>query len=190
MEYCWIGIRKRERNGIMVFLKKAIEIEEIKENGLSKEDIITRYCPSSYVLENGRRCKNLGQEQCFECWNREMPNTEPKLRANPLMLPAIPVSFGPTVDIINDVFGDWNIAIPKDIIIEPIRNIQSGEPIPSVDKTNRATLTVHKPIKHNISEPILSDNCPLNGATTNIVMEYAIISIPVWAALSICTFCK
>ena len=63
------------------------------------------------------------------------------------------------------------MAIPKDIIMDPIKKIQIGEPIPNVDKIKSATLTMHKPIKHKISEPILSESCPLNGATTNIVRE-------------------
>lgn len=62
----------------MTFLEKAMDIENKKESGLSKENTIMCRCPSSYGLEEGRKCKNMGQEECFKCWNREMPNTEPK----------------------------------------------------------------------------------------------------------------
>ena len=87
------------------------------------------------------------------------------------MLPATPVWLRSTVDMISEVLGDWNIAIPTDIVMDPIRNTTSEVLTPNVDKISSATVITHKPIKQRNSEPILSDSCPLNGARIPMVTE-------------------
>ena len=45
---------------------------------------------------------------------RAIPVVVPKFLTNPFILPAIPSLVLSTVDIINELFGDWNIPLPKD----------------------------------------------------------------------------
>jgi hypothetical protein len=59
----------------MTFLEKALEMETDKS--LTKEDIIHNFCPSGYGLEDDK-CNLVDRKGCKKCWNREMPNTEPK----------------------------------------------------------------------------------------------------------------
>lgn len=48
-----------------------------------------------------------------------------------------------------------------------------------IDINNKPTLVITNPIKVKISEPILSDKCPLNGATTAKINGYIISTNPV-----------
>lgn len=58
----------------MTFLEK---LKEDYPNKKINEFCIGIGCPSQYNYETGTNgdCKGIS---CFECWNREMPNTEPK----------------------------------------------------------------------------------------------------------------
>lgn len=60
----------------MTFLEKEKEI--CKEKGKTFDEYeITKKCPDEYGLENESECPRVGKDVCKECWNREMPGTEP-----------------------------------------------------------------------------------------------------------------
>ena len=62
----------------MTFLEKAIEIEKEQGRPVNVGSIVRGNCPYEYGLEAEFKCNKVGEENCFECWNREMPNTEAK----------------------------------------------------------------------------------------------------------------
>ena len=68
-------------------------------------------------------------------------------------------------------YSDEKTVAPVADRTPPIFNTTSEVSTPNVDNTNNATVIIHNPTKHKNSEPILSDSCPLNGATTHIVRE-------------------
>lgn len=60
----------------MTFLEKAMEINKTEGGTQTASAIIRRNCPYDYGLEESDVCNRVGEEKCFDCWNREMPNTE------------------------------------------------------------------------------------------------------------------
>ena len=63
----------------MTFLEKAMEINEAEGRNISKGSILNASCPSDYDLEGNDQCNKVGENKCIDCWNREMPNTEPQV---------------------------------------------------------------------------------------------------------------
>lgn len=63
----------------MTFLEKAksdLKDEEFSDDGLPCK------CPSNYGYEKEYSCSDV---ECTDCWNREMPNTEPKADGIPVI---------------------------------------------------------------------------------------------------------
>ena len=58
----------------MTFLEKAIGIEN--GTNVSKRAIVECSCPHDYDMEEIKDCNKVGYENCIDCWNREMSNTE------------------------------------------------------------------------------------------------------------------
>ena len=61
----------------MTFLDKAKEKYKKRKIEVDDTVIIKGSCPFDYNLENVDECDKVGETKCYECWNREMPDTEP-----------------------------------------------------------------------------------------------------------------
>lgn len=73
----------------MTFLEKALEFEYANNSTeVSVYEIMKNSCPSEYGLSEDTKCEERGEStehDCVKCWNREMPNTEPKADGIPVI---------------------------------------------------------------------------------------------------------
>ncbi|MNH43282.1 hypothetical protein D3C79_1051460 [compost metagenome] len=74
------------------------------------------------------------------------------------------------MDIISELFGDWNKPLP--IPSMAIHRPTSGMELPACSSANPiwATTITTSPAKVSSSDPILSESAPLSGATITIEM--------------------
>jgi hypothetical protein len=59
--------------------------------------------------------------------DKDIPVIMPRLRIRAFTLPEIPSILRGAFDIISDVFGDWNIPLPMDIMVTKMINRYKGE---------------------------------------------------------------
>ena len=62
----------------MTFLEQLMEDNPSLSKGEIESLAVYRYCPSEYGYEKVGGCGNKTWDECRDCWNREMPNTERK----------------------------------------------------------------------------------------------------------------
>ena len=60
----------------MTFLEKAVENEKEQGIPINVGSIIRENCPYEYGFEAEFKCNKVGEDSCFECWNREIPDTD------------------------------------------------------------------------------------------------------------------
>jgi hypothetical protein len=114
----------------------------------------------------------------------DTPVTRPKFLTRALTLPAIPSLFLGAVDITSELFGDWNKPFPMDRIPMKMAIVPIDVNSFIVAIKNNPVMVNNNPRKVKNSEPILSDRCPLIGATMDSTIGYIIITNPVVDGLS------
>lgn len=63
----------------MALVQKAMEFDKERGINTTEAQIIEQLCPSDYGFEEEENPQCFeSKEACEKCWNREMPNTEPK----------------------------------------------------------------------------------------------------------------